>query len=459
MKQTFETKAAFRFGYGYTPDQTPVSSVADLLAQISAEDLGLSQFHGPDYPTRVEIMKTFVQYKRAVKKGDESAKPLAKQSTQALNQLTAADVANTFSRSAFSPQSFRERLVFFWTDHFTVVPKNRFARAVWGNFQEAAIRPHIGGKFSDLLIAATTHPSMVLFLDQDKSTGPNSKRTVSKKMKRFSGLNENLAREILELHTLGVHGGYTQTDVRQLAELLTGLSTGKEGRKFRKNQSEPGEKTVLGKVYGAGDGASTLDDIESFLRDVAIHPNTAAHIARKLVVHFVSDDPDPALVDHLTHVFNDTDGDLFAVYSALLNHPAAWVDLGPKAKQPYDFMVSSLRALGLTAQHLETMNVRRRREFFKNPVDRMGQPILKTPGPNGWPEEAESWITPHGIAARLNWSLEIAQDLGADLDPRAFVSNTLKELAGETLQYAVAGAEQRNEGLALVLVSPEFNRR
>ena len=457
MKQTFETKAAFRFGYGYAPHQPPVSDVANLLAQITEQDIGIGRYHGPDYSTRAELIKTYVQHKRAVKKGDESAKKLSKQSAKALNQLIAGDFANTFSRSVFSPQSFRERLVFFWADHFTVVPKNRFARTIWGNFQETAIRPHISGKFADLLIAATTHPSMVLFLDQDKSTGPNSKRATSKKKKRFSGLNENLAREILELHTLGVLGGYTQTDVRQLAELLTGLSTNDTGRTFRKGQSEPGEKTVLGKVYGGGTG--TMDDIESFLRDVAIHPNTAAHIARKLVVHFVSDDPDPGLVDHLTNVFRETDGDLLAIYTAMLDHPAAWVDLGQKAKQPYDFMVSSLRALGLTAEDMSKMNVRRQREFFANPIERMGQPILKTPGPNGWPEEVESWITPHGVAARLNWALAITQQLGADLDPRAFVTSTLQELAGETLQFAVAGAEQRNEGLALVLISPEFNRR
>ena len=245
--------------------------------------------------------------------------------------------------------------------------------------------------------------------------------------------------------------------MRQLAELLTGLSSDKAGRRFRKSQSEPGEKTILGKTYGGGTGS--LEDIETFLRDVALHPNTAAHIARKLVVHFISDEPDPTLVNHLTEVFVQTDGDLLALYTAMLEHPAAWVDLGQKAKQPYDFMVSSLRALGLTAKQTAKMNIRRQREFFSNPISNMGQPILKTPGPNGWPEEVESWITPHGIAARLNWALDITQELGADLDPRTFVSSTLHELAGETLQYAVAGAEQRIEGLALVLISPEFNRR
>lgn len=457
MKQTFETKIAFRFGYGYAPRQAPISDAANLLAQVTEPDKELARFHGPDYPTRVELMKSFLKYKRAVKKGEESAKPLFRQAQRNLNHLTEADLANMFSRSVFSPQSFRERLVFFWADHFTVIPKNRLARAIWGTFQESAIRPNTSGKFADLLIAATTHPSMVLFLDQDRSTGPNSKHATSKKKRRLSGLNENLAREILELHTLGVLGGYTQTDVRQLAELLTGLSTNDTGRIFRKGQSEPGEKMVLGKVYGGGTG--TMDDIETFLRDVAIHPNTAAHIARKLVVHFVSDDPDPMLVDHLTTVFLDTDGDLFAMYKAMLDHPAAWVDLGQKAKQPYDFMVSSVRALGLTAQDMSKMNVRRKRAFFAKPIGRMGQPILKAPGPNGWPEEVASWITPHGVAARLNWALAVTQQLGADLDPRDFVTSTLQELAGETLQFAVAGAEQRNEGLALVLISPEFNRR
>lgn len=457
MIQTFETKAAFRFGYGFAPHQPVVSSPAELLAQVASADLGLARYHGPDYPSRVILMKTFLEQKRALKRGEDGAKARYKQATKALNYATAADTANMFSRSVFSPQSFRERLVFFWADHFTVVPKTRFARAVWGNFQEAAIRPNIGGSFADLLIAATTHPSMVMFLDQDKSTGPNSKHATSKKKKRFSGLNENLAREILELHTLGVLGGYTQTDVRQLAELLTGLSTDNTGRTFRKGQSEPGTKTVLGKPYGGG--AGSMEDIEAFLRDVALHPNTAAHIAHKLVVHFIADDPDPKLVDHLTQVYRDTNGDLLSIYAAMLDHPAAWVDLGEKAKQPYDFIVSSLRALGLTADQTAKLNIRRQREFFSNPIERMGQPILKTPGPNGWPEDVESWITPHGIAARLNWALAVTQELGADIDPREFVSSTLRELAGETLQYAVAGAEQRNEGLALVLISPEFNRR
>ncbi len=187
----------------------------------------------------------------------------------------------TFQRAIASRTGFRERLVAFWTDHFTVAANGPVLSALVPDLVENAIRPHVGGRFGDMLEAVTLHPAMLIYLNQVQSAGPNS---VAGK-RRGKGLNENLAREVLELHTLGVGAGYTQDDVRQLAELLTGLSVDKSGFTFRSRIAEPGAEVVLGKRYGGGE--ASLGDIRAVLADIAVHPDTARHLARKLIVHFV----------------------------------------------------------------------------------------------------------------------------------------------------------------------------
>ena len=273
------------------------------------------------------------------------------------------------------------------------------------------------------------------------------------------GLNENLAREVLELHTLGVDGVYTQADVRGLAGLLTGFGVNRRKLTFGffPRRAEPGQHQVLGRRYG---GAPSATHAETFLRELAVHPDTARHMAHKLAMHFVSDKPDPGLTAHIERVWIQSQGDLITVYQALLEHPAAWRDLGQKVKRPQDLVVSTLRAIGMTKARLDELGERGGLRMTKA-LRNLNQPIFRPPGPHGWPEEAEAWITPQGLAGRLEFAGQVGQLLAkrSALDPRRFAESALGDALRPNTAFAVGAAAERWEGLALVLAAPEFNRR
>lgn len=292
--------------------------------------------------------------------------------------------------------------------------------------------------------------------------GPGSPKADKRGAK--AGLNENLARELLELHTLGVGAAYGQGDVRQLAELLTGLTyDAKQGTKFRKDFAEPGAETVLGKRYG-GDKPG-LGDIRAVLEDLAAHPATAAHIARKLAVHFISDTPDPDLVRVLTERYRDTDGDLAQVYEALLSHPAAWVPELSNIKLPDEFVASAMRALAVDPQAFIGIEDGREHEklvqrLFVQPLRLMGQPWQDPLGPDGWAEDDAAWMTPQGLTARMDWALSAPARMCDPLpDPRVFVTDALGNDAPEPVRFAAKASENKREGIALILASPAFQRK
>ncbi|MBC6443504.1 MAG: DUF1800 domain-containing protein [Rhodobacteraceae bacterium] len=455
MSQSKETIAAFRFGLGFAPGQRVDAEPAFLTRNMRNGD-PLAALSSP--VSLDDRMAMIVRLRQENQKQRESGNPGESEALKKVRgdfrKLRLEDARRLFERAIFSDDSFFERLSFFWADHFTVAPKVKLGQATWGDYIDNAIRANVTRSFADMLIDVVLHPNMLLYLDQRGSVGPESRVGT----RRGMGLNENLAREILELHTLGVGGAYSQTDVRQLAELLTGLSLNKRGFMFAPGRSEPGPETILGRTYGDY-GKAELDDIRSFLHDVSVHPDTARHIARKLAVHFVSDEPDPDLIATLADTYMQTDGDLPSVYVALLDHPAAWMPLGAKVKQPMDFMISGLRALGLERKQIVEISPRRANRILVTPLAAMGQPLGRQPGPDGWPEEAEAWITAHGLAARLQWSLLTAERFARRHDPRAFLDFALRDLAGDSLRFAVSGAEKQTEGIALVLASPEFNRR
>ncbi|MBL4915833.1 DUF1800 domain-containing protein [Tabrizicola sp. DMG-N-6] len=371
-----------------------------------------------------------------------------------LSRQVARDAARaTIARALDAPCGFRERLVAFWSDHFTVKARNPPEAVLPEAMVTDAIRPHLSGKFADLLIAATLHPAMLVYLDQVASIGPGS--PFGRRRKR--GLNENLAREVVELHTMGVGAGYGQDDVRQMAELLTGLdATAAEGFVFRPNRAEPGPETVLGRRYD-GEG---LEPVHAVLRDLAARPETADHLSRKLAVHFVADEPDPALVAAMVQAWRDSDGTLRAVYGAMLHHPAAWGAEMRKARQPFDFIIAACRALGLDGLRLASLPDRPVQRQLIAPMALMGQRWRGPGGPDGWAEDARAWITPQGMAARIGWAMESPQRLIRDLpDPRDLAQRSLGADAGEALLWAVARAETRREGVGLLFSSPAFNRR
>ncbi len=450
--------ADIRFGCGLSPKIPGPNSPQTMLDGLDGPDRMAQQFPISGFDTLRARLKTKAELHAGLRKSSD--KSAARKKIKALGRESAKEASGNFMQSLLrwtqTDTGFHERLVGFWADHFTARGKNPILKFATAAYIEEAIRPNISGSFGDLLIATTTHPLMLHFLDQNVSVGPNS--PTAAKAKRLKGLNENLAREVMELHTLGVGGPYTQADVRQLAELFTGLSYSQLMEfKYRPGFAEPGAETVLRRTYG---GDAALDPVLRALRDLAAHPVTARHIAQKLAVHFVSDTPDPALVQHIEARFNDTGGDLRAVCAALLEHPSSWDARLSNVKPPVDFIASACRALALDQMRIGGLEVKRVRRLLMGPLDLMGQPWLRPNGPDGWTEEDVAWITPQGVSTRLRWALSAPQKLRRDLpDPREFVTTTLGQFAPSAVQFAADSAESRSDAIGLVLASPAFQRR
>ncbi len=345
---------------------------------------------------------------------------------------------------------FAERLVLFWSNHFCISARKSGAdRILAGAYEREAIRPNTLGRFEDMLLAVEKHPAMLVYLDNQQSMGPHSRGG----QRQQKGLNENLAREIMELHTLGVDGGYTQEDVTSLARIITGwrfarndTQFGEEGHfVFNPNLHEPGDHKVLGVVYRESGGRQG----EEALVALARHPSTARHIARKLATHFVSDTPDPALVRRLESTFRDTGGELAAVSRSLAEAPEAWAAEPAKLRTPYEFLAASVRAASIS---MEAPQINRS-------LMSMGQPLWSPPGPNGFPDQTPAWLSPEGIKARLDFAARFAQFVPGGAKPTDVLEETIGPIASDHTRTAVAHAESRAQGFALLFMSPEFQRR
>lgn len=454
--------AEIRFGCGLSPTLPAAETPQAMLDGLSGPDEMALRFAIDPYSVfRLRIVELMQARKQLRKARGTSQEGEFQKRVKKVNKAARADMirwhGQTLLRWAQTRQGFRERLAMFWADHFTAVGKIGGYKQAGSPYVEEAIRPNMTGYFADLLIAAETHPLMLHYLDQNRSVGPGSR--FARKAKRERGLNENLAREVMELHTLGVDGPYTQDDVRQLAKLFTGLTIDRDAEfAFMPKLAEPGAETVLDHRYG-GDPA-TLDSVHQALRDLATHPATARHIARKLAVHFVADQPDPALIDHVAERYRITGGHLLSVYSALLEHPAAWEMPLQNVKPPMDFVASACRALAVQPDRIAAMPANRLAGQMLRPMALMGQPWQKPNGPDGWPEEDDAWITPQGLSARLRWAMSAPRNLRPDLpDPRDFVAQALGEFAPKSVTFAASAAETRSEAIGLVLSSPAFQRR
>lgn len=452
--------AAIRFGTGLSPRLPLPRGVDAMLALLTGEDQALRDWPHPGFAEMRPSVADFRDMSRALRAARGTADQVATEAAeQRLRQAARAARLDAFGaalcRAVASPDGLRERLVMFWANHFTVRARGGFTNHLVGAFVQSAIRPHVAGRFGDMLRAVITHPMMIDYLDQTQSMGPNSPAA----QRRDRGLNENLARELLELHTVGVEGPYDQTDVRQLAELLTGLGWDPDTGQtvFRADQAEPGSETVLSVTYPA---EARIETIKAVLDRLAVHPGTARHIGRKLAVHFVSDTPDPALVDLLATRFADTGGDLLAVTEALLTAPAAWAPEPAKVKPPLGFVVSALRALDVPVDRIRLDDLRESRRRFLNPLLGMGQPWEEPPGPDGWPEAAADWITPQFMAARIEWALNVPERLLTALpDPRDFVAIALGPQPPAEVVLAAGAAEDRALGIGVTLASAAFHRR
>ena len=362
------------------------------------------------------------------------------------------EVQARLQKQAQADCGFVERLVAFWSNHFAVsVAKGQFIRASAGTFEREAIRPYVLGRFADMLKAVEQHPVMLFYLDNQRSTGPNSK---AGRRGNGKGINENLAREIMELHTLGVDGGYSQADVTTLARIITGWTfAGREGRMgepgtfvFRPQWHEPGSQTLLGKTYRE----AGLAQGELALSDLADHPATAKHIATKLVRHFVADEPPAPLVERISKTFRDTGGDLAAVSLALVRDEDAWSAPMTKMRNPGEFIAAIIRA---------TNSVPRQPQPVLGALLAMGMAPWNPPGPNGYPDIAAAWASPEAMKVRLDVSWRAAQQIKDVGQPIALLEQVAGTAASHDTREAVGRAESRQQAMAILFMSPEFQRR
>ncbi|QIP05906.1 DUF1800 domain-containing protein [Bradyrhizobium symbiodeficiens] len=427
-----------------TAEQKPVLRRNLLLNAAATEIAGqMAEAKPADNAAKPETMQP-----------NAAAPPAAKPAPQPLNVIQKTfrtEALARLQRATLVECGFTERLVVFWSNHFCIsAGKGELARIWAGAFEREAIRPHVLGRFADMLKAVEQHPAMLFFLDNQQSLGPDSRAGQNRKR----GLNENLAREIMELHTLGVGGGYSQEDVTALARIITGWTfAGRQGQLgtpgsfvFNTNAHQPGAQMLLGKSYEA----TGLAQGEAALVDIARHPSTANFIATKFVRHFVADEPPPALVARLREIFVKTDGDLKALATALVDSDEAWKAPLTKMRSPYDFLVASGRLLARVPEDPGR---------YLNGLNLLGQPLWSPSGPNGFADTNAAWAAPEGMKLRLDIAAQIGARLGNNIDPLDLLEFAAADAASIETRRAVERAESRQQALALLLMSPEMQRR
>jgi uncharacterized protein (DUF1800 family) len=467
--------AANRFGLGLRPDGKPVGKPADWLrAQIDRFDPRPAALASlPTRTTLIESLQELQELQRA-KKADAAkvedetamAENVLGKYRKSLREHYAQAVDARLQVAVASETDFAERLVHFWSNHFAVSTDKVVITALAGNYEFDAIRPHIFGTFGDLLKSAVKHPAMLLYLDQAQSIGPDSAlaKRVNARRDADLGLNENLAREILELHTLGVRTVYTQEDVTEFARALTGhtitgLARGPIRRLVGGNMAagetvfvdaihQPGSRKVIGTTYSQS-GAGQADAI---LANLATHPATAKHIALKLATHFVADTPPPALVAKLETDFLKTGGDLKSLYRVLLSAPEAWAMGAAKFKSPWEWTVSALRALNMK-------NPGANKQGPAALFVQMGQPIWRPGSPAGFGDQTKDWAGPAALMRRVETAGRFAKLTAGRIDARKLAPTILPGTLDPRTAEHIARAESPEQGLALLLVAPEFLRR
>jgi len=461
--------AANRFGLGARPGELKALA-GDPKAWLAAQIEG-SRPAPPEIKNLATSAEAFEAYdmgrearsdaRRKPPSEAEAAKRIAGNIRQKLAPLYLDQVAARYRVAMKTEEPFRERLVHFWSNHFAVSADKPQVIALAGTLENEAIRPNLGRRFTDLLLAVESHPAMILYLDNQGSIGPNSKLASraagrARRAGRKLDINENLAREILELHTLGVNGGYTQGDVTTFAQALTGWSVGggpdrlQEGTpgkfEFREVIHEPGAKTVLGKRY-AEDG---IRQPRAILEDLARHPATARHVATKLVRHFVADDPPADAVERVAKTFRDSEGDLPTVHRALISLPQVWDSPPPKFKTPHEFVVSTFRMFDHVPEEPRQVAA---------PFELLGQRPYTPGSPAGWPDTADRWDGPDALLKRIEWTTAVGERVGNRMPPLTLGAQALGESFTQRTRLAVARAASGAQGITLLLASPEFQRR
>ncbi len=434
-----------RFGYGPRLGAPLAPGGVDpdrVLAQLSADDPQASAWDRPPMAERYGLLARY----------DVERKSLAGVSPEvgtALKEMLASDIATFVARPAFAARGFAERLVNLWANRITVSNASGGLGRFVQSFRDEAIRPHIGGRYADMLRATIWHPGMQHYLTQANSIGPDS----AMGKRRSRGLNENLAREFLELHSMQM--GYTQSDVTQLALLLAGMVSDDKGRRVEPRRRQPGRKQILGQSFDDGHPVAEINRLVAY---VALRPETAQNVAVTLASHFIADEPPADLVQALAAAYLAHDSALKPVYRVLLGHPASRDPERHKLRSPQDYAAASLRLLGLTAPDRQAIFAKVLRGAPKA-LAAMGQAPYRALSPKGWPEVVKGWMTPPMLAARLDWAVDLARRAGGGFEPAEMADVALGPYASPLLVESVGRAEQRWEGVAVLLGSPEFSRR
>src|SRR5215468_2047681 len=462
--------ALYRFGLG--PRAGSIAGIASdprgaLLAEL--DGAGAGRIGNADMltsGTAARVAFAFQQAQRAARQAERAAQqaaappqmqdqsappppaPVRNPGPGVPQQIYLAEAKARIHAALGAEIGFLERLVWFWSNHFCVSADKGNVRQVCGAYEREVIRANVLGRFSDMLLAAESHPAMLIYLDNARSIGPDSIAGLRQKR----GLNENLAREILELHTLGVRTVYTQEDVTRFANVITGWTfvpfrqdPARGGEfEFNPRMHQPGAQTVIGRSYPD----ASLQQGRAVLAALARQPATANHVAAKLARHFVADEPPPALVERLAKRFLATQGDLKEVTKALVAAPEAWEAPRAKLKRPGEWVIGMLRAAGVTPPDIGPV---------MQAHNLLGEPLWRPSAPKGFADESAPWLD--GLAQRLDIANQFARRLGAEADPREVFEQALAPLASSETRQAVLRAESRPQALALLFMAPEFQRR
>jgi uncharacterized protein (DUF1800 family) len=455
--------AANRFGLGAKPGDLDIIA-ADPRGWLEAQLKGgppLLAAPGLQGVTQIlsegfRLTRERREQQRAGAATPDNLQAVLKRLPQYYRPIYIAEVQARMRNAVSTQRPFVERLVYFWSNHFAVSVDKLAVTGVAGALEREAIRPHVLGNFYDLLLAVEQHPAMLLYLDNQRSVGPDSVQAQrAAKRDRTLGLNENLAREILELHTLGVDGGYSQADVTSFAKVLTGWSLGLGDVRdqgvagafnFRPLIHEPGSQNVYRHSYSQMD----LKQGEAVLKDLAVAPATARHIATKLARHFIADDPPQHAVTQIAQAFEKSAGDLPSVYRAVIACQEAWVPQQSKFKTPQDYVLSIYRGLEIPVSE---------RADSIRPFDTLGQRQFSPGSPAGYPDRSADWDGASALMKRIEFADALAQALSmppkvAELGPQLLGATYTDET-----RTGIARAASTSQGLTLLLTAPEFLRR
>ena len=396
------------------------------------------------------------ELRAAQSSSDRSAAARARRNVVA---IAAAEMDTVLTARLTTDAPVVERLVSFWSNHLCIsAAANIRVAALAGDYEREAIRPHVLGRFEDMVIASASHPAMLLYLDNAQSIGPESRAARSQQRRRAGvrrGLNENYARELLELHTLGVDGGYTQQDVQELARILTGWTVSGRPGSGRRDEGtirhvfepllhEPGPKVVLGVRYDEA-GA---DEGRRVIRALCRHPSTAQFIARKLVTHFVSDTPPASAIEAVADAFRKTEGDLRETMRALVGRPEAWSAEHRKFRTPQDWLVAALRALEVD-----------RAGALAGVLRQLRHPLWSPPAPNGFGDTMQAWADPDSLLNRAELARTLARRVAPRFEAQSLLDVLDTDAADPLRTMLVDGAVPADERVALAIAAPAFQWR